>query len=190
MPTQFRSLDSAEWERPAGLCQMRLSCPRRTRKNARKVSGIWRYRSNILMYLWIFPRVFPAAALNLSGRISILAASWPGRADVLRALLSRLTRALSFVHFLSHPLSLPTVPQSRASISTTLKCCKELEAYMDLWDRHFLLLFQSGLKPSPGFTLKATKKRRNRPETVSNDPNSFCNLIIFVKESHLRAVFK
>lgn len=35
--------------------------------------------SEICVYLWIFPKVLPATALNLSGRISILAASWPGR---------------------------------------------------------------------------------------------------------------
>lgn len=45
----------------------------KTRKNlaqVRKVEGPFVINS----YLWIFPRVLPATALNLSGRISILAA--------------------------------------------------------------------------------------------------------------------
>lgn len=48
-------------------------------KMGRKVKGGVGNISEICVYLWIFPRVFPATALNLSGRISILAASWPGR---------------------------------------------------------------------------------------------------------------
>lgn len=101
-----------------------LLCPAeqnpQTRENGEKSEVEWGI-FEIGVYLLIFPRVLAATALNLSGRISILAASWPGRCtDVPRALLSCLNAHSPLS--LSLPLSsLPT----RTRLCFTLRWATE-----------------------------------------------------------------
>lgn len=87
--TNFLSTIVTGWRKDDGKQQLRdeLLCHAVTQQNyPQQTRKIWGVKSwvesgtfEIRVYLWIFPRVLPATALNLSGRISILAASWPGR---------------------------------------------------------------------------------------------------------------
>lgn len=73
------------------------------------------------VYLLIFPSVLAAAALNLSGRISILAASWPNRCwcPAHPPVLPESA--------LSGSLPLSSVP-THSSLNLTLMGCREVQA--------------------------------------------------------------